>query len=165
MPHRAQWLLMFALLSVAVTPQTLLARNGDQVHLGQSITVGPDENTGSLVCMGCSIRMEGSSQDIVALGGSIVVDGAVTGSVVAIGGGVLLGDNAAVSEDVVTVGGHLSRHPSAVVKGDISQQSGALVFIAMFLVPLLPLILLVALIVWLVNRSRRPAPVRVGNRA
>ena len=83
--------------------------------------------SGDLVCIGCSIRMEGTCGDVVAIGGSIMVDGTVKGSVVAVGGGVLLGDNASVSEDVVTVGGHLSRHPNAVVKGDVSEQSGALI--------------------------------------
>ena len=87
-----------------------------------------------------------------------MVDGTVKGSVVALGGGVRLGDNASVSEDLVTLGGHLSRHPSAVVKGDVSVQSGALILVAMFLVPLLPLILIVALVVWLIRRNHRPMP-------
>ena len=163
MLHRAQWLLLAALLFVVATPRTLHARDGDQVHVGRSITVSEDENAGSLVCVGCSIRMEGTCEDVVAVGGSIMVDGTVKGDVVAVGGGVLLGDNASVSGDVVTVGGHLSRHPNAVVKGDVSEQSGALVLAGIFLVPLLPLILIVALIVWLVSRNRRPAPARAGN--
>jgi hypothetical protein len=158
MLHRAPWLLAAALLLLIVTPQTLHARNGDQVHIGQSITVGENENVGDLVCIGCSIRVAGSCGDVVAIGGSIVVDGKVRGSVVAIGGGVLLGDNAAVSQDLVTVGGHLSRHPNAVVQGDVSVQSGAFILLGIFLVPLLPLILIVALVVWLVRRNRRPMP-------
>jgi hypothetical protein len=91
-----------------------------------------------------------------------MVDGGVKGDVVAIGGSVLLGDNASVSGDVVTVGGHLSRHPNAVVKGDVSEEPGALLVLGIFLVPLLPLVLIVALIVWLVSRNRRPMPARVG---
>ena len=51
------------------------------------------------------------------------------GDVVAVGGGVLLGDNASVPGDVVTVGGHLSRHPNAVVRGDVNEKSGALLFL------------------------------------
>jgi hypothetical protein len=162
MLHRAQWLLAAALLFVMVTPRTLHARDGDQVHVGQSITVGEDENAGSLVCIGCSIRVEGTCGDVVAVGGSIMVDGMVKGDVVAIGGGVLLGDNASVAGDVVTVGGHLSRHPNAVVKGDVTQQSGALILVGILLVPLLPVILIVALVVWLVRRNRRPMLARVG---
>jgi hypothetical protein len=164
MLHRAQWLLFAALLFVVATPRTLHARNGDQVHVGQSITVGEDENAGDLVCVGCSIRMEGTCGDVVAVGGSVIVDGTVKGDVVAVGGGVLLGDNASVSGDVVTVGGHLSRHPNAEVKGEVNEKSGVLLLLGVFLVPLIPLILIVALIVWLVSRSRRPMPARAGNR-
>ena len=91
-----------------------------------------------------------------------MVDGTVKGSVVAIGGGVLLGDNASVSGDLVTVGGHLSRHPNAVVNGDVTEQSGALILVGIFLVPLLPVILIVALVVWLVRRNRRPMPAPAG---
>jgi hypothetical protein len=164
MLHRMPGLLFPALLLVIVMPRALHARNGDQVHFGQSITVGEDESAGSLVCIGCSIRMEGTSEDVVAVGGSIVVDGTVKGSIVAVGGDVRLGDNASIFEDVVTVGGHVSRHPSAVVKGDITQQSGTLLLLGIFLVPVLPLILIVALVVWLVRRNRAPMPARVGNR-
>ncbi len=162
MLHRAHWLLAAALLLLMVTPQTLHARDGDQVHIGQSITVGQNENVGDLVCIGCSIRMEGTCGDVVAIGGSIMVDGTVKGSVVAIGGGVLLGENASVSEDVVTLGGRLSRHAGAVVKGDISEQSGAFILVAIFLVPLLPLVVIIALVVWLVRRNHRPMPAPAG---
>ena len=162
MLHRAQWLLLAALLFVIVTPRALHARDGDQVHFGKSITVGEDENAGDLVCVGCSIRVEGTCGDVVAIGGRVMVDGTVKGDVVAIGGSVFLGDNASVSGDVVTVGGHLSRHPNAVVKGDVSEEPGALLVLGIFLVPLLPLVLIVALIVWLVSRNRRPMPARVG---
>lgn len=164
MLHRAHWLLGAALLLLMVTPQTLHARDGDQVHFGKSITVSEDENAGDLVCIGCSIRVAGSCGDVVAIGGSIMVDGTVKGSVVAIGGGVLLGDNAAVSEDVVTLGGRLSRHPNAVVKGDVSVQSGAFILVGIFLVPLLPLLVIIALVVWLVRGNHRPMPASAGQR-
>ncbi len=156
MLHRAQWLLLVAVLFAIATPKTLHAWDGDQVHVGQSITVGEDEKTGNLVCVGCSIRMEGTSQDVVAIGGSIMVDGTVQGDLVAVGGSVLLGDNASVSGDVVTVGGHLARHPNAVVKGDVTEQSGTFVLLGVFLIPLVPVVLIIALIVWLISRNRRP---------
>jgi hypothetical protein len=158
MRYRAQWLLVTAGLLLMVAPQRLYARGGDQVHIGQSITVGPDENVGSLVCVGCSIRMEGTSGDVVVLGGSVLLEGTAKGDVVAVGGGVVLGENASVSGDVVSIGGRLSRHPNAVVKGDVVEQSGAVILVGVFLVPLLPVILIIALIVWLVKRKGRPMP-------
>lgn len=159
MLHRLRWL-VFTALFFAVTCSTLYAGTGDQVHFGQSISVGEDETVGSLVCIGCSIRVEGTCEDVVAIGGSITVDGTVQGDAVAIGGPMRLGENASVMGDVVTVGGRLWRHPDAVIKGNVSSQSGALVFVGLFLVPLIPVILIVALIVWLVSRNRRAVPVR-----
>src|ERR1039458_10684370 len=87
MLHRAPWLLTTALLLLIVTPQTLHARDGDQVHIGQSITVGQNENVGDLVCIGCSIEVAGTCGGVGAIGGSIMVDGTGEGGVGAIGGG------------------------------------------------------------------------------
>ncbi|MGB7552885.1 MAG: polymer-forming cytoskeletal protein [Candidatus Korobacteraceae bacterium] len=159
-----RWLLLAALLSTFVAPGRLYASDGDQVHVGHSITVGENERAGNLVCVGCSIRMEGASQDVVAVGGSVMVDGTIKGDVVAVGGSVFLGENASVSGDVVTVAGHLSRHPNAVVSGEVTEQSGTFLLLGMFLIPLVPLVLIVALIIWLVRRNRRPTPVRAEYR-
>jgi len=160
MPLRFRWLMLTALF-VATTP-ALYASSGDQVHVGQSITVEEDETAGSLVCVGCSIRMAGTSEDVVVIGGSITVDGAVQGDAVAIGGSIRLGENASVSGDVVTIGGRLWRDPNASIKGDVSSLPGALVFVGLFLVPLIPVILIVALIVWLVGRRQRTSQLPTG---
>lgn len=157
---RAHCLLFAASLLVLATPQALHAREGDQVHFGRGISVAEDEDAGSLVCIGCSIRIEGSCQDVVAIGGSVMVEGAVKGDVAIIGGSVLLGDNASVSGDVAAVGGRVSRHPTATVKGDINEESGTLLLLGVFLIPLIPLILVIALVVWLVRRNRDTTPAR-----
>src|SRR5271166_877112 len=156
MLHRAHWLLLTALLFVIAVPRPLHARHdGDQVHFGNSIVVEENEEAGDLVCVGCSIRMAGSCGDIVAVGGSIMVDGTVHGDAVAVGGGLRLGENAAITGDVVTVGGRLMRHPSAIVKGTVSSQSGALILLGLVFIPLVPVVLFIALIVWLFSRNRR----------
>ena len=160
MLSRAHWLPLAALLFVMLTPSALHARNGDRVQIGKSIVVEENEEAGDLVCVGCSIRMAGTCGDIVAVGGSVSVDGTVRGDAVVVGGGIRLGENASVAGDVVTVGGRLSRHPSSTVKGEVSSQSGALIVLMLVLVPLLPVILIVALIVWLVGRRRQPVPTR-----
>ncbi len=89
-----------------------------------------------------------------------MVEGAVKGDVAVIGGSVLLGDNASVSGDVAAVGGRVSRHPTATVKGDINEESGTLLLLGVFLIPLIPLILVIALVVWLVRRNRDTTPAR-----
>ncbi len=153
------WLSVLWLLLLITVAPAVYAKPGDQVHIGGApITVAPDEAAGDLVCIGCSIRMNGSCGDVVAIGGSIDLNGAVRGDVVAVGGQVRLGEQASVAGDVVTVGGRLWRDPNSRVRGAISSRSGALLFISLVLIPLLPVILVVALVVWLIGRNRRPSP-------
>lgn len=59
--------------------------------------------------------------DVVAIGGSVQVDGDVRGDVVAVGGSVTLGPTATVEDNVVVVGGALRRDPGARIGGRISE--------------------------------------------
>ena len=162
MASRAYWLFVPALLLILAAPPALHADSkGDRVQVGRSIVVEEGEEAGDLVCVGCSIRMMGTCGDIVAIGGSVTIDGTVKGDAVTVGGDMHLDENASIAGDLVTVGGGLSRHPGAVVKGDVTSQSGPLIFLGLFLVPLVPLVLIVALIVWLVRPNRPRAPVNV----
>jgi hypothetical protein len=161
MLHRVRWLLP-ALLFVMAAPLALHARSvGDRVQVGRSIVVEENEQVGNVVCIGCSVHMMGTSGDIVTVGGSSTIEGTVKGDAVAVGGGVYLGEAASVAGDVVTVGGGLSRHPNAEVKGDVTTHSGPLIFLGLVFVPLIPLVLIIALIVWLVKPNRPQAPARV----
>jgi len=152
------------LLMLFGVPTTLLAKNGksDRVQFFQNINVTADEQAGDLVCILCSIRVSGTTAgDTVAILGSVLVDGTAGGDVVAVGGGIKLGEDATIAGDAVGIGGGVVRHPNAVVKGELVSQSGPVVllglFVALVVVPLLPIILIVWLIVWLVRRDR-PAP-------
>ena len=138
----------------------VFAKGGDRVQVGKSLYVAQDEAVGDVVCIGCSIHMEGSCGDLVAIAGSIEVDGDVGGDAVVIGGSLHLNEHATVSGDAVAVGGRVARHPDAIVKGEVSSRSGAGILVGLVVVPLLPLILIVALIVWLVGRNRQPAPMQ-----
>jgi hypothetical protein len=160
MLRRVLWLPLVFVFMVGISASPLLASDGDRVHFGQSITVGEDESTGDLVCIGCSIRVDGSCGDVVAIGGSITINGAAKGDAVAIGGALRLGENSSVGGDVTTIGGRLQRDPNAIVKGSVTAQSGAPILIGIVLVPLIPVILIVALIVWLLGRNRRTVAVR-----
>jgi len=159
------------LMLVVAAPSLMLAQSGqgDRVQFFQSINIGPDEQVGDVVCLVCSIHMQGtSSGDMVAILGSIVVDGTAGGDVVAVGGSIKLGEDAVVKGDTVGLGGGVSRHPNARVGGDVVSQNGPLVFLGlfmgMFVVPLLPIILIIWLIVWLVRRDRRVGPAPVAHR-
>jgi len=82
-----------------------------RVRVGGSITVAEDEQvTGA----------------VVAVAGSITVNGRVLEDVVAVGGNVRLGRRAEVRGDVVVVGGTIEREPGAVVHGKVSEVAFAI---------------------------------------
>jgi hypothetical protein len=150
-----------ALLLVVLAAPAAYANDGDQVHIGgKSINVEPDQSAGDLVCIGCSIHMQGSCGDMVAIGGSVDLSGRTTGDVVVIGGSLHLAENANVAGDVAIVGGRMWRDPNAIVHGNVSAHSGALVFVLLVLLPSLPIILIIAFVVWLFSRNQREAPVQ-----
>ena len=80
--------------------------SGDRVRVGAGIRVAEGE------------VIEG---DVVAVGGSVDVDGTVEGDVVAVGGGVHLGPNAVVDGEVTSVGGTIDREPGAVIHGTVNE--------------------------------------------
>jgi hypothetical protein len=72
-----------------------------------------------------------------------------------------LGENAQVGGDVVTIGGALARGQGSEVGGEIVSQGGSYVFPLLIIVPLIPVILIVALVWWLITRNnRRPVQVQ-----
>ena len=154
--------LLTLLLLITAAPRLHAGGKDDRVQFGRSIVVEENEEVpGDVVCIGCSIRIMGTCNgDVVSVGGSIRIDGAVKGDAVAVGGGMRLDENASISGDVVTVGGRLSRHPNAVVKGEVTSESGPFILLGLGLVPLVPVVLLVAVIVWLVKPNQPRAPVR-----
>jgi hypothetical protein len=157
----ARWLPLAGLIVVMLAAPALQAKDGDQVHIGgPGISIAPGEAAGDLVCIGCSIRVRGSCGDVVAIGGSVDLNGHANGDIVTIGGTLRLGQDASVSGDVVTVGGRLWRDPNSVVQGRISSRAGGLMFVWLVLIPSLPVILIVALVVWLLTRRREEVPMR-----
>ncbi len=77
-----------------------------RVRVGGSITVAEDE------------AVRGA---VVAVAGSVTVNGRVDEDVVAVGGNIRLGRRAEVRGDVVVVGGTIEREPGAVVRGKVSE--------------------------------------------
>jgi hypothetical protein len=82
-----------------------------RVRVGGSITVAEDE------------RVTGA---VVAVAGSVTINGRVQDDVVAVGGNVRLGRRAEVNGDVVVVGGSVEREPGAVVRGKVSEVAFAI---------------------------------------
>jgi hypothetical protein len=89
------------------TPERTFRREYDaRVRIFGDITVEQDEQVNGAV---------------VAVGGSITVDGRGRDNVVAVGGSVKLGPHAEVRGDVTTVGGTIERDPGAIVSGRLNE--------------------------------------------
>jgi L-asparagine transporter-like permease len=165
MTVRACAILISLVVLMAVAPAASFANDGgDRVQFFQSIDVGADDHVGSVVCILCSIRMSGTCGDAVAIFGNIVVDGTVSGDAVSVGGGIKLGEDASVNGDTVAIGQGVYRHPGATVKGQVVSEAGPAIFLGLIVIPLLPVIIVVALVVWLVRRNRHTPPAQVAYR-
>lgn len=77
-----------------------------RVRIGGSITVDEDEEVNGAV---------------VAVGGSVDINGRVRDAVVSVGGTVRLGPKAEINGDVTSVGGGVVRDPAAVVHGQVNE--------------------------------------------
>jgi hypothetical protein len=115
------------LLTVLALP--LAAQRGERVMVGEDIFVGSDEVLGEVVCIGCSIRIEGRvERAAVAIGGNIDVVGETGREVVAIGGNVNV--TGRTGREVVAVGGNVTvsgsvGHELVAVFGDVNLREGA----------------------------------------
>jgi hypothetical protein len=67
--------------------------------------------------------------------------------------------DAQVGGDATAIGGTVHRDPEAHVGGDITSLAGDGWMLLIFFVPLAILGGIIALIIWLVQRNRKPAPV------
>jgi hypothetical protein len=66
--------------------------------------------------------------DVVAILGSIVIDGMVEGDVVAVGGELKIGSTGEIDGDAVSVGGGVEKEPGAKVRGEIVSVGGGEAF-------------------------------------
>ncbi len=81
----------------------------------------------------------------------------VAGDVSIFGGDARLDRGARVAGDVSVFGGQVRRDPQAAIAGDVTSFGGHGWLLPILLMPIVLLGLLVALVVWIVQRTRRPA--------
>jgi hypothetical protein len=149
------------LLCLAMSTTAFAATKPDRTSWGHNISVGPNEQVADVTCIACSIRVRGQvAGDATTVGGSILIEdqGQVAGDVTAVAGNAELDKAVKVSGDVTVVGGDLRRDSQATVGGDVTSVGGRGWIVPILLVPFVILGLLVALIVWLIQRQRKPAP-------
>jgi hypothetical protein len=107
--------------TTAVAVDDTTAVDEDEDETGGMVTV---ESSDDRVRVGASVHVredEVVNGDVVAVLGSVDVDGRVTGDVVAVGGSVELGPEAVVEGEVVVVGGTLESAPGARIEGGVEE--------------------------------------------
>lgn len=154
--------MLFAALALLTASPAFAKGGSDITQFGHEIRIDADQKAGDVTCFACSVYVRGQvSGDITTFGGNVVLEdgGMIAGEITSFWGDVRAGDDTKIAGDVTVFGGRLRRQPSAVVAGEVTVfQSRALSY-AMLLGPFVVFGALIALIVWLVRRNRRPASV------
>jgi hypothetical protein len=148
------------LLWVAFSAAAFAKDNPRYTQVGRNISVGPDDKVGDLTCFGCNIHIRGEvAGDVMTFGGSVSVEdqAQVAGDVSIFGGDARLDRGARVAGDVSVFGGQIHRDPQAAIAGDVAAFGGHGWLLPILLTPIVLLGLLVALIVWIIQRARRPS--------
>ena len=98
---------------------------------------------------------------MTTINGNIVVEqtGTISGDVTAVRGNARVENGTQVAGDLTAIAGTVRRDPQATVGGDVTSMGGGGWVFLIFLLPFAILGGIVALIIWLIQRSRRPAPV------
>ncbi|HTA30900.1 MAG TPA: RDD family protein, partial [Candidatus Cybelea sp.] len=95
-------------------------RHEQLVAIGKDVELKAEDSAGEVVVIGGSARIHGAVDgNVVVVGGNIVLDGHVGGQVVSIMGDALIGSAAKVHGDLVTVGGTNQVAEGASVEGQI----------------------------------------------
>lgn len=156
-PYPFLAMLPFSLLFSA---SVFASENPSYTQWGHAITVQPNEEVGDLTCFGCTIHVRGQvAGDVTTFGGSVTIEdqGQVSGDVTVFGGNLRLAKTVKVDGDATVFGGQLRRDPEATVGGDVTSMGGRGWLVLIFLVPLVFLGLLVAGVIWLIQRLTRPS--------
>jgi hypothetical protein len=156
------------LLLLLTVPFAAANSDPEYTQFGHDIRIGPDQQAGELTCIGCSIYIFGQvSGDVTAIGGNVVMegDGSIGGDVTTVVGDIRLNGTSKVGGDLAAVGGALRRQPGAIVGGDVTALEGRGWVWLIVAPPVLFLAGLIWLIVWLLERRRRPQPAPLARAA
>ncbi len=131
-------------LAILPAPSAALAAqaNADRFQVNHDIHIQPEDQVGDVTCINCSVY----------------VLGRVSGDVTTVNGNIVAEQGATISGDITTVRGNARLDNGTQVAGDVTAIAGT-ARREVFLLPFVFLGGLVALIIWLIQRSRRPAPV------
>jgi hypothetical protein len=151
------------IFAIFVAPSSTFAETSpDRFQMNHDIRIQLDDKVGDVTCIHCSVYVRGQvAGDVTAFAGNIFIESgaSIAGDVTTIAGDARLGGSTQVAGDVTTIGGALRRDPQATVAGDVTNVGGGGWVFLIFLLPLFFLGGIVALVAWLIQRSRRPVPV------
>ena len=150
----------FLLFCLGLSTAALAKDNPDYTQWGHDINIGPNDKTGELTCIWCNIRVRGEvAGDVTTVGGNVVIEdqGEVAGEVTSVGGNVRLDKAVHVAGDVTVVGGTLRRDPQASVGGEVTALAGWGWLLLIIATPIVILGVLLAMVIWLIQRVRSPA--------
>jgi hypothetical protein len=148
------------LICFTLSTAAFAASNPDRTSWGHNISIGPTEEAAELTCFGCSIRVRGQvTGDVTAFFGNVVIEdqGQVGGDVTVFGADVRIDQAVKVAGDLTVLGGEVRRSPQASIGGDVTNIGGRGWIIPILLAPFAILGLLIALVVWIIQRARRPS--------
>jgi len=153
----------FCIVAIFFVPSAMLAAEAhpDRFQMNHDIHIQQDERVGDVTCINCSVYVRGQvSGDVTTIAGSIVAEqgASITGDVTTIAGNARVESGSQVAGDLTAIGGDLRRDPQATVSGDVTTMGGHGWVFLIFLLPLVVLGGIIALIIWLIQRSRRPNP-------
>ena len=149
-----------ALLGLALSGTAYAKNTPTYTQVGHNITIGPQKQVADLTCFGCSIRVRGQvAGDVTAFAGSVVIEdnAQVAGDITVFGGDIRLDQAVKVAGDATVFGGEIRRDPQATISGDVTSMGGRVWLVPILLSPFVILGLLIAFVIWLVQRMRRPS--------
>jgi len=154
---------VLALACSITVPAGALATNKSEItQFGHDIRVAEGQQASELVCFNCSVYVRGQvAGDITTFHGNVVLEGngKISGDIATFLGDIRMDDGTQIAGDVSVMGGKIRRPPTAQIVGDVTAFEGTTWVYLMFLSPFLILAGIIALVVWLVGRRRRSAPV------
>jgi hypothetical protein len=152
-------LALFVLFLIAFVPFAAGKDNPEFTQFGRDIRIAPDQQTGDLTCVNCSVYIRGQvGGDVTTVHGNVIIEkeGSVAGDVTTFAGDARLDDRAKIGGDLTTFGGAVHRQPQAAVRGDVASLEGQGWVWLVFGAPFLFLAGIVAFVLWLVQRRPRP---------
>jgi hypothetical protein len=149
-------IISFVLIAAAASA----SNKPERTQFGHDIRIEEGERAADATCFGCNVYVKGDVDgDVTVFDGNVVLgeSATVSGDVTLFMGDARLDEGAKIGGDATIFGGVLRRHEGASVSGDVTNFGSKPFTILILLSPFIVLALLIALVVWLVQRSRRPA--------